>query len=118
MFKKMILLFCLGSLLTAGEPDYRIGLHTHMGYPRELADALDQWNEEMGRVSPQWRAMDTDALLAHAVAFRPTVLSHGGLSWDIQTQGYRLARAAETHSNELVLTSTEGLEAGSWLFSI
>ncbi len=117
MIRTGVVAVLLGSLATfAGAPDYRIGLHTHMGYPRDLAAALDAWNARLGRSAAGWLTMDEAALTRHAETFAPSLLVHGGLAWEMETRAYRLKKPIAAGENRAFLTSTERLQAGEWLF--
>jgi len=100
--------------LVAG--DYRLGLHTHLGYPEDLSRALDAWNARVGRPSAGWTDMNLDALIAHAERFRPSLLVHGGLTWEMRAERFRLAAPYSPEDRTLALTSTRGLRPGEWLF--
>lgn len=54
------------------------GMHSHLGYPRDLLDEIDAF------LGTEWQSMDNAALAAHANAFDPDIVAHSGLSWIIQ----------------------------------
>ena len=57
------------------------GMHSHLGYPRDLLDEID------GFLGTEWQTMDNAALAQHANDFAPDIVAHSGLSWIIESQG-------------------------------
>lgn len=96
-FKKvlLVLLWGLAMLLPAATPlpshrfhgpDYRVGLHTHQGYPADMAAALDVELAKWRNTRAGWAEADLPRLIEHANQFQAPLIVHGGISWSIIQQ--------------------------------
>ncbi|CAM2006695.1 leucine-rich repeat domain-containing protein [Acanthopleuribacter pedis] len=65
-------------------PDYRVGLHTHQGYPADMAALFDEELMRRRGARAGWAEADLDGLIQHAGRFGAPLLSHGGISWRIE----------------------------------
>ncbi len=106
-FKKVLLvLLCgLAMQLSAARPlathafhgpDYRVGLHTHQGYPADMAAALDIELAKWRNTRANWAEADLPRLIEHANQFNAPLIVHGGISWSIIQESLAVTVVAES----------------------
>ncbi|CAM2006696.1 leucine-rich repeat domain-containing protein [Acanthopleuribacter pedis] len=96
-------------------PDYRIGLHTHQGYPAEMAALLDEELMQWRGVRAGWADADLNHLIDHANQFNAPLLSHGGISWRIERRDLAVAVVQQTPLR-LRVDPLQALHVGDFLF--
>lgn len=69
-------------------PNYRTGIHTHMGWPEDIRQAFDNITMTAGINPPtNWAHMNMQALITDMNTRQPRLVSHGGIDWRIERMG-------------------------------
>jgi len=93
----------------------RVGLHTHVGYSKNMSQRLETWVKANQSKDINWQNQNHQRLFKHIRSFNPSVVSWGVMEWEmspVHISQYRI----DLDANTLTLGEPTDLKPGDWIF--